>query len=157
MAFSISVFSKIENGCFRLSSSPTVNHHLLANLKSLYLSYCSAITDVSCFQNIPDLTLNWCSGITDVSSLGKVHTLDLMCSSNIRDISALGKVHCLNLRYCDNVTDLSALEWVYSLTFGGFMGTDLSGLKNIVILDIRGAVYVTDITMLQSLQVLNIC
>jgi hypothetical protein len=112
--------------------------------------------NVRCFQNIPHLTINWCPGITDVSSLGKVHTLSLTGCRNIRDVSALGRVHILNLSYCEKVTDLSALEWVYSLTFDGFKGTDLSELKNIVILDIRYAPYVADITKLHSLQVLNI-
>jgi hypothetical protein len=155
--FDFSLFQNILKGVFRQSNlSSTTNHHLLANLKSLQLWCCSAIADVSCFQNIPHLTLNGCSGITDVSSLGRVHTLILSSCENLRDVSALGRVHTLDLSYCDNVTDLSALEWVYSLTFGGFMGTGLSGLLHIVILNIPGARFMTDITMLHSLQVLNI-
>jgi hypothetical protein len=152
-----SLFQNIEKGIFKLNSwSSTINHQLLCNLNSLELWRCSAITDVSCFQNIPYLSLNWCPGITDVSSLGKVHTLNLMGCSNIRDVSALGRVHTLDLSCCDNVTDLSALEWVYSLTLNMFNGSDLSGLKNILVLDITCARYVTDIAMLRSLQVLNI-
>jgi hypothetical protein len=139
-----------------MSPTSTFNLHLLGNLKSLELWRCSAVTDVSCFQNIPHLTLNWCSGITDVSCLGRVHTLNLMGCSNIRDVSALERVHTLDLSRCDNVTDLSALEWVYSLRFLRFAGADLSKLKNIVFLNISGAVSVTDITMLHSLQVLKI-
>jgi hypothetical protein len=152
----LSLFQKIEKGCFRLNTMSSTNHHLLSNLKSLELQCCRSITDVSCFQNIPHLSLTWCHAITDVSSLGKVHTLNLMGCLNIRDVSALGRVHTLDLSYCDQVTDLSALEWVYCLTFGRFQGTDLSGLKNIVVLNIPDASSVTDITMLHSLQVLNI-
>jgi Leucine-rich repeat (LRR) protein len=151
-----SLFQNIEKGCFRINSAPTVNHHLLANLKSLVLRCCPAITDVSCFQNIPHLSLILCFGITDVSSLGRVHTLNLRGCENIRDVSALGRVHTLDLSHCTEVTDLSALEWVYSLTFLRFAGTDLSKLKNVIFLDIRGAASVTDITMLHSLQVLKI-
>jgi hypothetical protein len=157
--FDFSLFQNIEKGCFRLYGSiptPTVNHHLLANLKSLVLRCCPAITDVSCFKNIPHLSLILCSGITDVSSLGKVHTLNLRGCENIREVSSLGRVHTLDLSHCTEVTDLSALEWVYSLTFLRFAGTDLSKLKNVIFLDIRGVVSVTDITMLHSLQVLKI-
>jgi hypothetical protein len=42
------------------------------------------------------------------------------------------------------------------LLFYGFRGTDLSGLKNIAILNILGADFVTNITMLHTLQVLDI-
>jgi Leucine-rich repeat (LRR) protein len=51
---------------------------------------------------------------------------------------------------------ISRLEWVYSLTFVGFKGVDLSGLKNIVILDISESRKVLDVTTLDSLQTLNI-
>jgi hypothetical protein len=155
--FDFSPFQNIEKGCFKLDFlTETTNHHLLYNLKSLYLFGCQSITDVSCFQNIPHLNILCCIRITDVSSLGRVHTLNLAFCENIYDVSALGRVHTLNLFGCRNVTDVSALEWVYSLTLSGFRGADLSGLKNIVILHISGAALVTDITMLHSLQVLDI-
>jgi hypothetical protein len=150
-------FRNIEKGVFKLSRmAVTKNYPVLANLKSLELSGCPAVTDVSCFQNIPHLTLKFCFGITDVSSLGKVHTLSLIGCLNVHEVSALGRVHTMDLSVCNNVTDLSALEWVYSLTFQNFMGADLSGLKNIVQLDISSAKRVIDLSMLQSLQVLNI-
>jgi hypothetical protein len=152
--FDFSIFRNSENGSFRLNTfSSTANHYQLCNLKSLLLRGCSAITDVSCFQNIPHLTLICCNGITDVSSLGKVQTLSLIGCKNVHDVSALGRVHTLDLTSCRRVTDLSALE---CLIFYGFKGTDLSGLKNIVILDIFYASCVADITMLRSLQVLKI-
>jgi hypothetical protein len=157
--FDFSLFKNIEKGIFRLNGmrpTPTVNYHLLATLKSLELCRCSVVTDVSYFKNIRHLSLNWCSGITDVSTLGNGHTLSLIGCLNIHDVSALGRLHALNLSGCYNVTDLSELEWVYSLTFHGFQGTDVSGLKNIVILTIPGAKFVTDIAMLHSLEVLNI-
>jgi hypothetical protein len=45
---------------------------------------------------------------------------------------------------------------VFSLVFFGFEGTDVSGLKTVVILDISSSRTVADVTMLHSLQVLKI-
>jgi hypothetical protein len=128
----------------------------LAKLKSLKIHFCPTIRDVSCFKSIPDLTISHCPGITDVSSLGSVYKLNLTACANIRDVSALGRVHTLILNGCVNVTDLSALEWVHTLHFHHFHGTDLSGLKNIAILDILGSPNVSDVSMLHSLTQLNI-
>jgi hypothetical protein len=42
----------IERGIFSLDMWECSNYHLLRNLKSLEISFCSVVTDVSCFQNI---------------------------------------------------------------------------------------------------------
>jgi hypothetical protein len=128
---------------------------MLANLKSLELSDCDSVKDVSCFQNIPHLNLNRC-GITDVSSLGKCQNLNLSHCENIRDVSALKNVHTLDLSHCDQLTDLSALTGVYSLKFEGFKGTDLFGLEKVVLLDISESDHVSDVSLLQSVKQLNI-
>jgi hypothetical protein len=129
-----------------------VNYHLLSNLKSLTISGCKSIKDVSCFQNIPDLDLRKCSGITDVSSLSRVHSLCLAGCENITDVSALARVHKLDLSHCQQVTDLSKLEWVHTFAFDGFQGDDLTGLKNVVILRISDSPNVSDVTMLTTLR-----
>jgi hypothetical protein len=102
----------------------------------LQISNCETVNDVSCFRDIPNLSLRHCRRITDVSALGKVHTL--------------------NLSGCDGVLDLSSLESVYSLTFHHFVGTDLSGLKNIAFLDIFHSWNVADVTMLRTFISLNV-
>jgi hypothetical protein len=152
--FDLGPLQNIEKGVFQVWNC--INYHLLSNLKSLEISNNNSITDVSCFENIPILCLRSCSGVTDVSPLRKVHKLDLSLCRNIRDVSDLARVHTLDLSYCDQVRDLSALEWVYSLRFQQFKGTDLSGLKNVVILNITESMYVSEVRMLQTLQRLNI-
>jgi Leucine-rich repeat (LRR) protein len=152
------------------------NYHLLSHLKRLKIEACPGITDVSCFRNISDLTITECSeitdvsslgnvrlldlsgcyGIKDVSSLGKVHSLTLFGCSHIEDVSALGNVHTLDLSDCVLVKDLSALNNVYSLKFQNFQGTDVSGLVNVVILDISSSPYVCDLNMLHRVVTLDI-
>jgi hypothetical protein len=132
------------------------NYHLLKNLKLLVVRGCQSITDVSRFQSISHLFLPQCCNITDVSSLGKVYELDLSGCESIHDVSALGRVHTLNLNCCQQITDLTALEWVHSLKFEEFQGTDLSGLKNVVNLNICDSPNVSDISILRTVKKLNI-
>jgi hypothetical protein len=132
------------------------HYYLLSHLKRLQIVTCPSITDVSCFRNIPDLTLiecseitdvsnlanvrvldlSFCPGIRDVSSLGKVHSLTLTGCSSIEDVSALRNVHKLDLSYCSRIRDISSLSNVYSLKLQDFQGSDVSGLVNVVVLDI---------------------
>jgi hypothetical protein len=111
---------------------------------------------VSCFRNIPCLACQDCSAIIDVSALGNAIELDLSECKNIQDVSALGRVHTLKLSFCEKITDPSALEWVHSLEFEEFQGTTLSGLKNIVNLDITNSPRFSDLTMLRTVPKLNI-
>jgi hypothetical protein len=110
---------------------------------------CHNITDVSPLANVNNLNLSGCQ-VSDVSSLGKVHTLDLSICDNISDVSALGNVHTLDIGCCPKVVDLSALENVSCFRNYGFRGNDLSGLKNVTILDISFSRKVSDITMFRS-------
>jgi hypothetical protein len=152
------------------------NYHTLSHLKWVSISYCSSITDVSCFsacetlfftncheitdvsplRNVRTLEVSNCEGITDVSSLGKVYDLNLEKCENITDVSALGSVHFLNLSYCSQVTDVSALKNVHTLYFKGFQGNDVSGLENVVCLCLQNSPNVEDITMLHKLQILDV-
>jgi Leucine-rich repeat (LRR) protein len=172
--FDLSPLIGLESGWFKVYHC--VNYHSLASLKSLEIQYCDSIVDVSCFRNIPTLsliscpnitdvsplanvrylTLRGCQGIADVSSLGRVHSLDLTNCQKIRDVSSLKDVHTLDITRCWQVLDFSGLENVYSFRKTDFPGKDLSGMKNVVILDISDANGEFDITMLRSLKELSI-
>jgi hypothetical protein len=152
------------------------NYSQLAHLQSLSISLCESITDVSYFQkirklkihycinvidvsslgNVHELVLVGCHGITDVSSLGRVYHLSLSDCENIRDVSALGNVHMLNLDCCPEVMDISALANVYEIHLNEFKGNDVSGLLNVVKLVLHFSLYVTDISMLTKLEVLDL-
>jgi hypothetical protein len=144
----------IEKGIFR--ATKCANYDSLCNLQSLEISHCDTITDVSCFANIPDLNLTSCDNINDVSPLSRVHTLDLSWCRGITDVSPLRNVHILILDFCFNITDISGLENVYSLSFRKFQGKNVSGLRNVVVLDIADAENVSNISALHSVRVLVI-
>jgi hypothetical protein len=154
--FDLTTLAHLESGIFSIKHC--VNYHCLSNLKSLAISNCNSITDVSCFRNIPKLTLSHCPRITDVSSLGSCYDLDLSCNEGITDISALGNVHILHLQSCIHIADgMSHLKNVHTLDLGGcFQVTDISGLQSVVILDISGCDGIADISKLINLQELTI-
>jgi hypothetical protein len=108
------------------------NYSTLGHLKTLSISNCDSIADVSCFHNVQKLSLNSCANITDVSSLGNVHELSLTYCSGITDVSFLGKTYKLSLKGCDNIFDISALENVHSLNLSYCpLVTDISSLKHV--------------------------
>jgi hypothetical protein len=144
----------LEKGFFTVTKC--VNHAKLANLQSLAISNCESITNVSCFANIPVLDLHGCDKIKDVSPLSRVHTLDLNSCEGIKNVSSLKNVHKLILDFCDNVKDISGLENVSWLSFRMFQGKNVSGLKNVVFLDIADAENVTSVSALPALRELNI-
>jgi hypothetical protein len=141
----------------RFDTMKLTNYNTLGHLKSLSISYCESIIDVSCFKNISKLKFEHCPNISDVSSLGRVHDLTLqgcpkienvsslgtVCSltlsmlDNVRDVSALANVRTLNLKFMKQVTDLSGLQNIHELHFNEFQGTDIAGLKNIVKLNLH--------------------
>jgi Leucine-rich repeat (LRR) protein len=151
------------------------NYPTLGHLKTLSISNCDSITDVSCFRNVQklslnscanitdvsslgnvrELTLTYCSGITDVSSLGKIYQLSLKGCDNISDISTLGNVHSLNLSYCPLVSDISSLKNVYELELCEFNGTGFAGLEKIEKL-VFNSPSITDIGKLTTLKELDI-
>jgi hypothetical protein len=112
------------------------------------------INDVSSLTNVHSVKLIDRKNVSDVSALGNVHDLNLTACINVRDVSCLGKVHRLVLCDCSLVTDLSGLSNVYSLIFLRFQGTDLSGLRNIVNLNVSEAPNIVRITKLPKLETL---
>jgi hypothetical protein len=158
------------------SSTNLQNYHLLKNLRSVSISSCPSITDVSCFKNVPTLHFYGCANITDVISLGNVHELELSYCQGVKDVSALervyrlnlsqsggftnisslGNVHSLSLAWCTQIVDVSALENVRELHLNGFRGTDLSGLENVEKLFLPDSLSVCDISKLTKVKELDI-
>jgi hypothetical protein len=128
----------------------------LQNVHELELRSCESIEDVFVLKDFHCLKLGGCENVSDVSALGNVHYLDLSSCQNIVDVSALGNVHSLILNDCDKVLDLSALNNVYYLEFQYFKGNDVSGLKNVVHLDLFNSQNISDISMLKTVVFLNI-
>jgi hypothetical protein len=158
------------------SSTNLQNYHLLKGLRSVSISSCPSITDVSCFENVQtlhfygcaniidvsslgnvhELELSYCQGVKDVSALGRVYRLNLSQSTRFNDISSLGNVHSLNLAWCTQITDISALKNVRELHLNGFRGTDVSGLENVEKLFLSDSLSVCDISMLTKVKELDI-
>jgi hypothetical protein len=152
--FDVSKLTNLETGSFQIRNC--INYNSLMNLKSLEITSCDTITDVSCFRNIPKLTLSDCQNIMNISSLANVNELDLSYNDKLTDVSALSNVHKLNLSYCNNLGDISCLQNVHILDISGCVRvTDVSGLKNVVDLDILSCNNITDIKMLTTLRKLN--
>jgi hypothetical protein len=148
--------------CFRnvqslsLISCPNLEFDTtLQNLDDLEVRDCNSIEDISVFRNIHRLKIE-VYRVTDVSVLQNVHYLDLGYCFNIVDVSALGNVHSLILNDCELVLDLSALNNVYSLEYHNFHGSDVSGLKNVVHLDLFNSQNISNISMLKTVVFLNI-
>jgi hypothetical protein len=152
--FDLAAMANLEHGAFYIRNC--INYQFLGNLKSLDLSYCSSVTDVTCFRAIPKLRLAYCQNITDVSPLGGVFELDLTGNQELTDVSALGNVHSLTLSGCWKVSDVSALKSVHTLDISySYRVTDVSQLTRVVVLNISGCQEVTNVTMLIGLQELT--
>jgi hypothetical protein len=144
----------IENGQFCIQHC--VNYDCLTNLKSLKISCCLSITDVSCFRNIPKPNLSQCPNITDVSSLGGVRELDLSFNEGITDVSSLERVRVLRLNDCFGVEDVSKLNHVRDLDIGCTWITDVFGLHSVEVLNISGCDAITNLSSLSKLKELRI-
>jgi len=79
----------------------------LGGVRMLFLDECIGITDVSALGNVKKLYLRWCTGITDVSALGRIKILILAKCTGITDVSMLGDVKHLYLYGCTGITDFS--------------------------------------------------
>jgi hypothetical protein len=145
------------------------NYHTLSHLKWVSISYCSSITDVSCFSACESLFFTNCNEITDVSPLQNVRTLELSDCDGVAEVSSLGKVYDLNLEKCVNITDVSALKNVHflnlsycslknvhTLYFKAFQGNDVSGLEHVVCLCLQNSPNVDNITMQLKLRDLDV-
>jgi len=122
-------------------------------IHTLYLRYCTGITDVSALGNVHTLYFYDCTGITDVSLLGNVHTLYLYDCTGITNVSALGNVHILDLFGCTGITDVSALGNVYELNLRFCTSiTDVSALGNVHELKLCCCTGIIDVSVLKSVK-----
>jgi hypothetical protein len=116
-----------------------LNYETLRFVKSVIIIQCESIVDVSCFHKAETLNLSYCWNITDVHALGHVSRLNLTGCTQIQDISALGNVHSLNVSNCPLIEDISHLTNVKNLDLGDcLLITDLSALQNVEKLSFRG-------------------
>jgi Leucine-rich repeat (LRR) protein len=129
-----------ENGC-KIENY----ERALCAVKEFEFPDCDSIVDVSCFKNAHIVSLSGCRNVSDVSGLGNLRELDLSGCKLVRDVSALGNIHKLNIGYCPLVEDISALTGVYDLDITGFKGTNLSSLKNVMILNISNCRNITSL------------
>ena len=128
-----------------------------SNIKTLNLSFCGEITDVSTLGNIKTLNLSHCNGIFDVSSLTNVTNLNLSYCKNITDVSALGNVKSLCLSGCDSITDVSTLGKVTVLDLSGCKNiTDVSALGKVSVLDLSNCENITNVSDLGKVTVLDL-
>ena len=148
----------------------------LGSIKSLCVSYCAELRDVSALRHVHKLTLD-VSNVRDFSMLGTVHTLVLDCCpflydvsplwsvhsltlancSNVRDVSPLCKVHKLSLIDCCGISDFLALSGAHSLTiFACDNITDVSTLGGVNSLVIQYCPNIRDISMLSNVPNLTV-
>jgi hypothetical protein len=163
-----------------LSVRRVVNYHLLSNLRYVEFNECESITDVSCFRNSEAVTFTGCHNVTNVNSLKNVNKLVLKKCDGVTDISALGRVKVVKIDDCKNLHDLSGLSTVHNLTVSRCSANCLSSLKQnsvlsisgfftslssvdflaannlLRVLDISDNASIRDISMLYTVEVLNI-
>lgn len=130
------------SGCAQITNADLIH---LSDTKTLNLSDCHLITDVSMLSHLDGLDISKCPYIEDVSPLLKLHTLKLHCC-RITDVSALGKLNNLDLSCCDYITDVSALGKVGKLDLSNCDNiTDVSDLINVENLNLSACGNITDI------------
>ena len=131
------------SGCHLISDVSMLSH-----LNGLDISKCPYIEDVSSLSKLHTLKLHCCR-ITDVSALGKLNNLDLSCCYNLTDVSALGNVIKLNLSCCYNLTDVSALGNVKNLNLSSCDSLIVvSALGNVIDLYLNSCNNITDVSAL---------
>ena len=129
---------------------------MLSHLNGLDISKCRYIEDLSSLSKLHTLKLHCCR-ITDVSALGKLNNLDLSCCYNLTDVSALGNVIKLNLSCCYNLTDVSALGNVKNLNLSSCDSLiDVSALGNVIKLNLSSCDNITDVSALINVENLNL-
>jgi hypothetical protein len=107
-----------------------------------------------------ELVFQYCDGVADVSELGRVKKMEIRYCRNLHDLSGLSTVHTLavslvpeNLLPSLNQNTVLNLSYFltdcYSIQF-------LEGNKLLRELNISGLKYIQDISMLNTVEVLNI-
>jgi hypothetical protein len=125
------------------------NYHLFTNLRVVELCSCDSIKDVSCFRNAKTVKLSWCRYVTNVNSLSNVKELDLISCDGVTDVSALGRVEVMKIGGCKNLHDLSALSTVHTLRVSDFPKNLLSSLKQNTVLNV--SYFRSELTSIQFL------
>ena len=115
----------------------------LSNLKSLKLSECKKLTNVSELENLTQFTslnLSGCQSLADVSGLGNLTQLTSLKLSRcelLSDVSGLGSLTHLTslvLSGCESLSDVSALGSLNQLT-----SLDLSSCKSLSDVSVLGS------------------
>jgi hypothetical protein len=110
----------------------------LHNVRTLDLSDCFHITDISALQNVEEINLSYCYGIVDVSALRNARKVILRCCYGITNVDCLQNVDTLDISTCINVEDVSKLSHVKRLIMRNCPSIpDVSGLQQVQELDIR--------------------
>ncbi|KAH8607483.1 putative leucine rich repeat protein (LRRP) [Trypanosoma vivax] len=153
----------------RLDISDNMMRELVRNecLRTLDLSHCTGITDVSplsVLSSLRTLGLSHCTGITDVSPLSELsslRTLGLSHCTGITDVSplsVLSSLRMLDLSHCTGITDVSPLSELSSLRTldlshctGITDVSPLSELSSLRTLDLSHCTGITDVSPLSEL------
>jgi hypothetical protein len=156
------------------------NYQLLTNLLYVEFYACDSIRDVSCFRHAEMVSFRSCPNVINVNSLAGVKELVLKNCHAVTDVSDLGRVKKIEISNCVNLNGLSALSTVHTLRVSLFPDDFLSplsqnsvlnishfdwnlssiefltGNKLLRVLDISSNNNIRDISMLNSVVVLNI-
>lgn len=127
----------------------------LHKVHTLDLSDCFYITDISALRNVREINLSYCYGISDVSALRNARKVILRCCYGITNVDCLKNVHTLDISTCINVEDVNKLTHVKQLIMRNCpMVKDVSGLLEVQELDIRDS-NVTGVKELLNLKTLH--
>jgi hypothetical protein len=123
------------------------------SVKSLNLSHCYQIQNISSFQHLRKLVLQNCDHVSDVSSLSEAEYLDLTNCHRISDVSVLNRCQTLILDGCLGVRDVNMLGNVHHLSLKNCHGiSDISGLgKGNYYVDLTNCRNIENISSLQDI------
>lgn len=108
----------------RLSFCPYLEDvSALGSADCVVLARCPKLANVAALASVRHVELYFCENVINVSCLHNVSHLTINGCHNIKDVSALGKIPFLDLGYCDGIDDVS------SLTHNVFL--DLSLCQNV--------------------------
>jgi len=117
----------------------------------------SNVGDVSVLANVRSLDLSFCHWVMDVSALGKLHTLKMLDCIQITDFSALGLLYELDLTQCNIAHDqLKFLGNIHTLILSNTNVTDVSELARVHTLDLSHCRQLTNIDTLKNVYSLNL-
>lgn len=129
----------------------------LGNVEHLDLSHCDKLTNISKLGNHKYLSLRGCHKITNINNLKKVHTLDLSYCENITDISCLSSVYNLDVSYCPYIEIFKPMNLViFNATATNLIDDDIKYLKNIKNLVIKKCYWISDLSILNNIEILDI-